>query len=1537
MSSFDIPQSINPVRYQASLGGNVKSTTINNTSEQFQIELAIVKKVFYRKGTLLFSVIKRGSSVSIIGNDTSSATASAPIPVETFGRNSDGKVFGGYRPVKVGSKIAVGYINGERSAPIVLGVYPDDDESYEIVSPVSFETGEDSDKSVEDIALGSKEITASQNIIYQSGKGDILKTFNGKSLLYINANGSNYMDDINYAYDQIADTRDGNMNPITPRETRAQSWLLVHEDNPEDEETNGHRTRFYVNKNGEFQMVMFSPNNDGDNNLVVFTASKDDGFKLRKQFDTDDLDSSEQYVQFSIGSGNSAVIQSVDKDDASEISMLPNGLQLTTPDNGTMAFNGRSLDSMLGSISSAVDAAKAAGDKATTAASAGAIAQSAASEAASQAALASQAGEDAKHAAVDAQAAGEDAKAQAQDTQQRIIYYASISNEKDVAVPGKYIIVNTDTYIANGTIKTAHIGDAAITNAKIADLAVGTAQLEDAAITRAKIGNLAVGTAQIEDAAITDAKVGDLSADHLKAGTIDFSVISGIHINASEIDVGKIVADQIFVNGLGDISKNLGTVTSGNITGTNLNNDVETVTSEALAAQSTANAAKEAADSAYDYANSEIAVQSNATQNAQSKADSAFSQAQTAIDNNQATNAEITKLRNGSTMTIADLENGLATKVANSDYASYKVQTASQIAQKVDNGAFSAYQTTAADLIAQKVATSDFSAYQATTAKEISSKVESSDFQTYQTQTADVIASKVSTVDFNNLTISNRNLALGTATPFTLVGQNTANQSKNAYQFSRVIPKGTLVTVTFDISSSTGVGTYTMQFNGSDTGSSWQTISTGNLANGTKHISVTITTDSDHLHIYPRLDNATGAITLSNFIISESSKEVNWTPAPEDQATQSQITQLSGDINLRVTKDDLIDQINIQAGNTLISSSGQLTLSGKTIYFDTTNPVIIPSANIDSLLVNHSLNNGNGTFTVDSNGNVTASSLTVRGVTNLVYNAALLGGNGSNIPGWSISNNGCYWPGNVHDGVPSIGWNNTTGAGAWVNFAQTKLVPLNGTTGIPFSASVWFLDFGSDTSLQYGFNLAFFDSSGNRIGVSGPNWNGASSNTGWRYLTINNAIAPSTAVYVGLQYWANNGKGNAEFSSPMLTQTAQATGYQPDTGNVVSAGIVNGSTINASTFNAGNIISDSNNTSSFYPFTIESTGKASTTSFTSMDALRTEMSGGGIRTMYRATNSSGSQYEAYDGYFNGNMISLNSGFTNGKDMSFSQSVTGNQLTGQVLISPLDGINLWGSTQSIHFSGLQMNGTGVTLNSYGNLIGDVGSTWWRIIDSSGNQVANFGTSPGNNTSFPKPIFVDEIGAYSGSNGHALFIHGDDSTSSKTGQMLFRTDGSPQIVSATIYNRTYSSGSTVTVTSYGTLGRITSASKYKLDITKETSLEPANKLLSIDRSSWVDKESAERLANSKTNGTELSEPEINVNRHYGLIAEDLIKAGLDEFVIKGDNGQAEGIEYDRLWTVLIPKIRDLSNQQIDDRMTISRLEKEIKNLKQEVLSK
>lgn len=384
-------------------------------------------------------------------------------------------------------------------------------------------------------------------------------------------------------------------------------------------------------------------------------------------------------------------------------------------------------------------------------------------------------------------------------------------------------------------------------------------------------------------------------------------------------------------------------------------------------------------------------------------------------------------------------------------------------------------------------------------------------------------------------------------------------------------------------------------------------------------------------------------------------------------------------------------------------------------------------------IVANTFSTPNGSFTTDANGNVVASNLTIRGVTNLVYNASLLGGSGTNIPGWGISNNGYYSSYTLHDGVPSIGFNASTGSGVWNIFAQSKLYPLNGLTGQPYSASVWFIDDGSEAAMKYQFTLAFFDANGNRLasGYAGNTWNGNPTSQGWAYKTINNIISPSTAVYVAIQYWAYNGTGHALFSSPMITQTAQSTGYQPDTGNVVSAGeidgsVINGSTINGTTFNAGDIISSTYNTSRFYPTTITPAGLVATTGFNSMDGLRTEMSAGSFVTKYRAVHSSSNQYEAYDGVFSGDELALNSGFTNGIDMGFQQPVSGNQLTGQVVLSPLNGIHLWGSTQSIHFSGLQMNGTGITMNSYGNILADQGSTWWRVVDFSGKEIANFGT-------------------------------------------------------------------------------------------------------------------------------------------------------------------------------------------------------------------
>ncbi|MFH0490510.1 phage tail protein [Lactiplantibacillus plantarum] len=434
-------------------------------------------------------------------------------------------------------------------------------------------------------------------------------------------------------------------------------------------------------------------------------------------------------------------------------------------------------------------------------------------------------------------------------------------------------------------------------------------------------------------------------------------------------------------------------------------------------------------------------------------------------------------------------------------------------------------------------------------------------------------------------------------------------------------------------------------------------------------------------------------------------------------------------------------------------------------------------------IVANTFSTPNGSFTTDENGSVVASNLTIRGVTNLVYNAALLGGNGSSIPGWGISNNGYYSNQTLHDGVPSIGYHNNTGAGAWVNFAQSKLYSLNGRTGLPYSASVWFLEVGSDTNLKYQFTLAFFDANGNRLdsGCVGNTWNGIGSRQDWRYVKINNAVSPSTAVYVAIQYWAYNGSGYGLFSSPMLTQTSQSTGYQPDTGNVVSAGeidgsVINGSTINGTTFHAGTKLNQYGNTS--YPLTLSPDGSVTSTSFETIAnetaALRTVIKDGTVKTNLRGmTQFATGMYSAADVSVGAGQIALLEGYSTSQDPNFS--ATGLNKTGYVILDAGTGLSLHGDTQSIYFNGLSTDTTqkGIAFTPYGNINATGTQATWYVGHDSRSLTASFGIDgAGNNKiNFSRDTYIGNLllGA-----GHTIAMVDGKSLSfkkdSQTGAML-----------------------------------------------------------------------------------------------------------------------------------------------------------------------
>ncbi|MFG0929496.1 phage tail protein [Staphylococcus sp. 231237_7MaSpsaltlick] len=141
----------------------------------------------------------------------------------------------------------------------------------------------------------------------------------------------------------------------------------------------------------------------------------------------------------------------------------------------------------------------------------------------------------------------------------------------------------------------------------------------------------------------------------------------------------------------------------------------------------------------------------------------------------------------------------------------------------------------------------------------------------------------------------------------------------------------------------------------------------------------------------------------------------------------------------------------------------------------------------------------------------------------------------------------------------------------------------------------------------------------------------------------------------------------------------------------------------------------------------------------------------------------------------------------------------------------------------------------------------------------------------------------------------------------------SDGKDRVASETIYNRAYSGSANVYVTSYGTLGRATSASKYKLSIenqfkTESEQLNHSKNLLNLDVRHWFDKEESEITAKECEVEGACSADAFKLDRHVGLIAEEVESAGLNEHVVRNENGEVEGIEYDRLWVHLIPVIKE-----------------------------
>ncbi|MCM3396778.1 gp58-like family protein [Oceanobacillus profundus] len=170
-----------------------------------------------------------------------------------------------------------------------------------------------------------------------------------------------------------------------------------------------------------------------------------------------------------------------------------------------------------------------------------------------------------------------------------------------------------------------------------------------------------------------------------------------------------------------------------------------------------------------------------------------------------------------------------------------------------------------------------------------------------------------------------------------------------------------------------------------------------------------IGTTSDRIYIQPNRANGyrnNYVAEIWDIQLEKGTIVTDWSPAPEDLATQSQFSQLSDNINLRVMKDDVINQINVSTEGILISGKklildGDTTLRG-TFRVDTANITSVNAGKITAgtfdagrvSVINLSANSITGGILQSQNSNTTfnlnTGNLTMRNANLTIANGATI-------------------------------------------------------------------------------------------------------------------------------------------------------------------------------------------------------------------------------------------------------------------------------------------------------------------------------------------------------------------------------------------------------------------------------------------------------------------------------------------------------------------------------------------------------------------
>lgn len=733
------------------------------------------------------------------------------------------------------------------------------------------------------------------------------------------------------------------------------------------------------------------------------------------------------------------------------------------------------------------------------------------------------------------------------------------------------------------------------------------------------------------------------------------------------------------------------------------------------------------------------------------------------------------------------------------------------------------------------------------------------------------------------------NLLLKTYAPFSMTGLNIVNQWQQMYALSRRLEAGTTVTLSFDAVSTAPV-TVTIQNNGNADGGTWMGYTHNTVDTTKKHYVVTKTLDGFAQHgVNIRVDNmpSTATITFTNMKLELGSNATDYSTNPLDNATVESVSSIS----------QTVDGI-------------QTTVRGK--VDNSTYQTKVEQLNNQITSVVGQVNN--------------------LGQRNLIYNSEL-------------SNNTDGWESNVLLHVGTNQWDHANGSNSLVfsphgfavgnwSHAYSKMIPA--IQGMRYSASATLFITGvtPPTATAISMEIDFFDDSGNRVGAQGASFDISKWGT-HQFLKTEGWLTPTNATQVCLALQMN-GEGNVILNHPMMVAAPTVGAYLPDTvGQSEYSQLKDNINLKVSKDGVINAINISTDGTQIYGNKLHITADTyidnAVIKNAMIESINAEKITAGtidaskIQVIHLNANN------ITTGTINGSNLSinLNTGnveFQKGRIHSADNSIDINIDNKYISVANnnnrilLSGGQLqmiqptWFSPQDTPYFRLTNEGAassfgGATLWSKDYIVMTVQHNDGDIFSTPLGQERFAGISAGHSTygwevtkvggaergvfiSGGKPINASAM-------SFSPFIRVGDDGSSGTGSR----GSNITIKGDYIYlmsPHTTSSGANAYISPDGALIPSTSAAKYKTDIVRSFETGMGDKLLEIPVAHWKDKE--EVL--SKTLDPDAKNPET----YFGMIADDLDDAGLNELVEYDDKGSVRGIQYDRVALALIPLIRN-----------------------------